>query len=84
MSFTQIIDNEYEPPIEFRKFKKSVHNGTEWEVMIFYETKKNVGEAERWLNEKYGRGIYCKNWWRTHTSVCMSEKIYTHYALSVL
>lgn len=82
MSFVQIVD--YEEPINFRKFKKTVHNGTEWEDKVFYEIKEKVNETTKWLQEKYGHGVYCETWWATFTSVCMSEKIYTHYALSVL
>ena len=82
MSFVQI--NDYEEPITFRKFKKTVHNGTEWEEITFYELKRNQRSAGEWLREKYGHPCYCKSWWETHTGICMSEKIYTHYALSVL
>jgi hypothetical protein len=84
MPFTQIIDYDDATPITFRKFKKTVHNGIEWEDKIFYEIKENVNRAAMWLHEKYGHQVYCKTWWQTHTSVCMSEMIYTHYALSVL
>jgi len=82
MSFVQI--NDYEEPITFRKFKKTVHNGTEWEDKIFYETKTNTQAASRWLEKNYGPGCYCQLWWGTFNAVCMSEKVYTHYALSVL
>lgn len=84
MSFTQIVDYEDTAPITFRKFKKTVHNGTEWEEHIFYETRENTQAAVRWLEEKYGKGRYCQTWWGTFNAVCMSEKVYTHYALSVL
>jgi hypothetical protein len=77
----EYIDDE---PITFRKFKKTVHNGTDWEDIVFYEIKENQKKAGLWLKEKYGNQVYCKTWWQTHTSICMSEKIYTHYALSVL
>jgi hypothetical protein len=74
---------EDETPITFRKFTKKIHNGTEWEDITFYEIKTKQREAKTWLQEKYGFPCYCKSWWETHTSICMSEKVYTHYALSV-
>ena len=84
MSFRQFNDYlENDTPITFRKFKKTIHNGKEWEDKIFYETRKDVQQAARWLQEKYGNGVYCQAWWATHNAVCMSETVYTHYALSV-
>lgn len=75
---------DYEPIEEvfFRKFTKKIFNGTDWDDRVFYEIKKDVGKASRWLTEKYGEGCYCQAWWATHHAVCMSEKVYTHYALS--
>lgn len=84
MTFTQIVDYEDATPITFRKFKKTVHNGTEWEDKIFYEIKTGIHDASTWLRETYGHPRYCQSWWVTFSAVCMSEKIYTHYALSVL
>jgi hypothetical protein len=74
---------EEDTPITFRKFTKKIFNGTEWEDKIFYETRKDVNTATRWLQEKYGEGCYCQKWWATYSAVCMSETVYTHYALSV-
>lgn len=78
-----MIEYEDHTPITFRKFTKKFFNGKEWEEKIFYETRKDISQASTWLEEKYGRGSYCQSWWATHSAVCMSEKVYTHYALCV-
>ena len=70
-------------PINFRKFKKMVYNGVDWEERVFYETRIDIHQAGDWLEKKYGKGVYCVTWWRTHTSIAMSDKIYTHYRLSI-
>lgn len=70
-------------PINFRKLKKTMFNGVDWEDRIFYETRENVHTAHNWLQKKYGDSRYCVTWWATHTSIVMSDKIYTHYRLSI-
>jgi len=83
MTLKQINDYVDDEPITFRTFKKTIHNGNEWEEKIFYEIKNNQRTAANWLREKYGSPKYCEAWWQTHTSIVMSEKVYTHYALCV-
>lgn len=71
-------------PITFRKFKKIVWNGTEWETVFFYEMKKSEKERREisdWLTEHYNRAVYTKTWWVTWDGVVMSEKVYVHWKL---
>ncbi len=78
------MNYEDETPITFRKLKKIVPDGNNgWEERIFYSTSTNASEARKWLNEKYGDAKYSNTWWSVGTNVVMSEKIYTHYSLSV-
>jgi hypothetical protein len=92
MAITQGINGTFFPaqeyetvePIYFRKFKKTVSVGGVWEDRIFYEISKfpmGRSNTEIWLSEKYGPPKYSNTWWTTHNSICMTEKIYTHYKL---
>lgn len=74
--------------ISFRKLKKVVPDGNNgWEERIFYMSTLDNSSyfriAKDWLTEKYGDPKYCSTWWAVSNTVVMSEKIYTHYALSV-
>ena len=78
------IDYQYvdESPINFRKLKKTVPIGNgDWEERIFYEIKPLKSSHVNWLTEQYGRMRYQHTWWSTHTSIVMSDKIYTHWKL---
>ena len=71
-------------PIYFRKLKKTVPDGnTGWEERTFYAITKNVVDARQWLQKNYGEAKYCNTWWYSPDTIVMSEKIYTHYALTV-
>ncbi len=73
-----------EVPINFRKIKKTVSLNGIWEERIFYEIKENDTKRrlmEDWLTQHYGRAAYTITWWKTHTSVVMCDKIYTHWRL---
>ena len=75
---------EDDNPITFRKIKKTVPDGNNgWEEKTFYAITKNVVQARQWLHQKYGEAKYCQTWWYAPDTVVMSEKIYTHYALTV-
>lgn len=80
--FIQIVDIDDEV-INFRTIKKTVHENGEWVVKTFYELKDvPIRVTSLWLIEHYGDAQYVKTWWGTHTSVVMSDKIYTHWKLS--
>lgn len=90
MAITQGINgtfaplNDYEEPIYFRIFKKTVSVGKLWEDRVFYEIKQfpmGRNTTEKWLSEKYGQFKYADTWWTTVNGVCMNEKIYLHYKL---
>jgi hypothetical protein len=92
MAITQGINGTFSPyqeiedvePVYFTKLKKTVPDGNYgWEERTFYALTKNVSPAVRWLHRHYGEANYCNTWWYTPDKVVMSEKIYTHYALSV-
>jgi hypothetical protein len=71
-------------PLYFRKLKKTVPDGNNgWEERIFYAITKDVASARQWLQQKYGEAKYCQTWWYSPDTIVMSEKIYTHYSLSV-
>lgn len=77
----EIIDVE---PVYFRKLKKIVPDGNNgWEERNFYAITKNVSSARQWLQKNYGEAKYSNTWWYSPDTIVMSEKIYTHYALSV-
>jgi hypothetical protein len=77
----EIIEVE---PLHFRKIKKTMPDGKGgWEERIFYAITKNVASARQWLVQKYGEAQYCQTWWYSPDTIIMSEKIYTHYALTV-
>lgn len=92
MALTQGINGTFFPyqeieevePVHFRKLKKTVPDGEYgWEERTFYALTKNVNTARQWLQKNYGEAKYCDTWWFAPDTVVMSEKIYTHYALSV-
>jgi hypothetical protein len=71
-------------PVYFRKLKKIVPDGNNgWEERTFYALTKNVAVARQWLDYHYGKAKYANTWWEAPDTIVMSEKIYTHYALSV-
>lgn len=74
---TEIIVEE---PRNYRKFKKTLWNGTEWETMYFYELKQTT-ELLDWLQEHYKNKRYSNTWWTTFNSIAMNEKIYIHWKL---
>lgn len=77
----EIVDVE---PVYFRKLKKIVPDGNNgWEERTFYALTKNVSSARQWLQQNYGEAKYSNTWWYSPDTIVMSEKIYTHYALSV-
>lgn len=84
-SFTNIIEyTDADKPINFRKLKKTVPDGNGgWEERTFYALTKDVADARQWLQKNYGESRYSLTWWYSPDTVVMSEKIYTHYALSV-
>lgn len=77
----EIIEVE---PVYFRKLKKTVpdDNGG-WEERTFVALTKDVADARQWLDFHYGEAKYCDTWWYSPDTIVMSEKIYTHYALTV-
>lgn len=78
---TEYVDFE---PVYFRKLKKTVPDGNNgWEEKTFYAITKDVSVARQWLQKNYGEAKYCQTWWYSPDTIVMSEKIYTHYALSV-
>jgi hypothetical protein len=91
MAITQGINGTFSPIhydepeiVHFGKLKKTVPDGKGgWEERVFYTTTKNVASARQWLQQKYGEAKYCQTWWYAPDKVVMSEKIYTHYSLSV-
>lgn len=83
-TFLPIYESESFEPVHFRKLKKTVPNGNNgWEERTFYALTKNVTAARQWLYLHYGEAKYCDTWWYAPDKIVMSEKIYTHYALSV-
>lgn len=71
-------------PTYFRKLKKTIPDGNNgWEERIFYAITKDVSIARQWLQKNYGEAKYSDTWWYSPDTIVMSEKIYTHYALSV-
>lgn len=69
---------------KLRSLKKIVPDGNNgWEERIFYRVSNEKDKSVKWLIEKYGNSNYATTWWSNGKDVIMSEKIYTHYALSV-
>lgn len=66
-----------------RKIKKKVSINGVWEERIFIiiNDGSNRGPIQQWLSEHYGPSKYGITWWSTFTSVCMYDKIYTHWKL---
>lgn len=83
-TFSSYQEIEEVEPSYFRKLKKTVPDGNGgWEERTFVSLTKNVSMARQWLQQHYGEAKYCVTWWYAPDKVVMSEKIYTHYALSV-
>jgi hypothetical protein len=74
---------ELDSSIGFRKIKKTVSVNGVWEEKIFIMLTdgSNRHNIQQWLKDHYGPGVYGETWWATFTSVCMLDKIYTHYIL---
>jgi hypothetical protein len=84
MTLRQVTEYVDFKPVHFRKLKKIVPDGNNgWEERTFYALTKNVAVARQWLYEHYGKAKYANTWWESPDTIVMSEKIYTHYALSV-
>ncbi len=84
MTLQQVIDYVDFQPVNFRKLKKTVPDGNGgWEERNFCVITKNVSIARQWLQCHYGEAKYCDTWWYAPDTIVMSEKIYTHYALTV-
>jgi hypothetical protein len=66
-----------------RKIVKKVEKNGVWEdrVFIMLTDGTNRTQVSDWLKEHYGPSIYSETWWSTFSSVCMSDKIYTHWKL---
>lgn len=86
-SFAPKIDYEYIDVIStpnIRKIIKKVSNKDgEWEdrIFIIINDGSDRGPIQQWLSEHYGPSRYGITWWATFSSVCMWDKIYTHYML---
>jgi hypothetical protein len=84
MTLRQVTEYVDFQPVYFRKLKKIVPDGNNgWEERTFYAITKNVADARQWLHFHYGEAKYSNTWWYSPDTIVMSEKIYTHYALSV-
>lgn len=69
---------------KIRKMKKKLYIDGSWEDAIFIiitDNTKNRNDIQTWLRDHYGPSQYAKTWWSTFTSVCMLDKIYTHWKL---
>ena len=75
---------EPEEVIGIRKIVKKFDNNGVWEDRIFYMLTDNNkrNEVNSCLVTHYGHPQYGVTWWSTFTSVCMHEKIYTHWKLA--
>lgn len=83
-TFRPVFDDD--EPIEnaaIRKIVKKVSVKGVWEerVFIMLTDGSNRTKVSDWLKEHYGPSIYSETWWSTFSSVCMSDKIYTHWKL---
>lgn len=86
MHNTTLIPYEYldvEPAIGIRKIRKTIQVGNVWEERLFIMINdgSDRGPIQQWLSEHYGPSKYCVTWWSTFNSVCMLDKIYTHWKL---
>lgn len=72
-----------EPVIGIRKIKKKMQVNGVWQDLIFIMLTDgtNRNKVQTWLKEHYGASQYCVTWWATFNSVCMLDKIYTHWKL---
>lgn len=66
-----------------RKIVKKIDVNGVWEdrTFIIINDGSNRGPIQQWLSEHYGPSKYGITWWSTFNSVCMMDKIYTHYKL---
>lgn len=91
MAITQGIKGTFVPAYEFiddelsgiRKIKKTMQVDGVWQDVHFVmitdgSSRTNI---QRWLQDHYGPSKYCVTWWPTFNSVCMLDKIYTHWKL---
>ena len=71
------------PDKNLQKIIKKVCVKGEWEdrIFIIINDGSNRGPVQQWLSEHYGPSQYGVTWWSTFTSVCMQDKIYTHWKL---
>jgi len=90
MAITQGINGTYLPAydeeIEYaaiRVIKKKIHVNGVWEERIFIMLTDGTNRTniQQWLKDHYGSSIYGETWWPTFNSVCMWDKIYTHWKL---
>jgi hypothetical protein len=90
MATTQGINGTFAPIYEeleyadIRKIVKKVHVDGQWQERTFIlltDGITNRRDIQDWLKEHYGPSIYQETWWATFSSVCMSDKIYTHWKL---
>lgn len=65
------------------KIVKKVNVNGVWEdrVFIVINERSERANIDIWLKEHYGSPVYGQTWWTTFTSVCMMDKIYTHWML---
>jgi hypothetical protein len=67
-----------------RKVNKKLFIDGVWEdvqFIIIHDGTTDRGPVQQWLSEHYGPSKYGQTWWPTFNSVCMRDKIYTHYRL---
>ena len=71
------------PDKKLQRIIKKVSINGEWEDRIFYiiNDGSDRGPIQQWLSDHYGPSKYGITWWATFTSVCMQDKIYTHWKL---
>jgi hypothetical protein len=81
-----LVTYEYIEPetvIGIRKITKKVSVNGVWEDRTFIMLTDGSGRSsvQSWLKEHYGPSVYGQTWWPSFNSVCMSDKIYTHWKL---
>lgn len=91
MAITQGINGTYLPAYEAsdieyaatRTIKKKIEVDGVWEdrTFIMLTDGSNRRTVQDWLKEHYGPSVYSQTWWPTFNSVCMWDKIYTHWRL---
>lgn len=82
-TFVTYENIEPEEVVGIRKIRKKVDNDGVWEdrTFILLTDNSHRGGTQEWLKKHYGYPIYGLTWWATFNSVCMSDKIYTHWKL---